>query len=100
MTIRIEWHPEAADDLVQVASADRHRIRKVLADLRQLDDARQRLVPYSGALHGFWKLRVGDYRLICRLAFENGQTVIVIHLVHRSVAYKARSMRTIRKRGD
>ncbi len=40
----------------------------------------------SGELHGFWRYRVRDYRLLCRL--ENGRLVVVVVTVgHRKDVY-------------
>jgi len=35
----------------------------------------------KGELHGFWRYRVRDYRLLCRL--ENGRLVVVLVTVAR-----------------
>ncbi len=40
----------------------------------------------KGELHGFWRYRVRDYRLLCRL--ENGRLVVVVVTVgHRKDVY-------------
>jgi len=40
----------------------------------------------KGELHGFWRYRVRDYRLLCRL--ENGRLVVVVITVgHRKDVY-------------
>ena len=96
--MRIEWHPDAFEDLGRIGTTDQKRIRDILGELEKLDDARQRLVPYTGKLKGYWKLRVGDYRLVCRIERQEGQYVVVIHLAHRSVIYHPRSIRTIKRR--
>lgn len=100
MAIRIEWHPGAIDDVRQMGACDRSRIRKTLEQLAQLDDARQRLIPYSSALKGYWKLRVGDQRLVCQLMERDGRAVLIILVGHRSVVYSARLERTIHERGS
>ena len=42
--------------------------------------------PLRGDLHGYWRYRVRDYRLLCRLA--NGRLVVVVVKVgHRSDVY-------------
>lgn len=77
------------------------RITDAVGRLRKVDDATQRLVPYAENLKGYWKLRVGDYRLVCELHRDDrGQIVIIIHVVHRRDAYRARSVRTIRRRSE
>jgi mRNA interferase RelE/StbE len=96
--LRIEWHPDAVADLAKIAVADQRRIRSALQELQSLDDACKRLVPYSGSLKGFWKLRIGDYRLVCTVRENAGQIVLIIYLAHRSRAYGPRGERVIKTR--
>lgn len=93
--LRIEFHPEARTDLKKIGKPDQHRIKKALDELARLEDPRQRLLPYSGNLAGFWKLRVGDYRLVCELGDRDGKRVLIIHVAHRGRAYSKRSQRTV-----
>jgi mRNA interferase RelE/StbE len=96
--LKIEWLPEAFEELRRLATSDQRRIKKVLDTLQSLDDPRQKLVPYSGSMKGFWKLRVGDFRLVCELVQTEGQFVLVISVAHRSVAYDQRSLRRLEDR--
>ena len=49
-------------------------------------DPRQFGKPLRGPLKGFWRYRVSDYRILCRL--EQGiLTVVVISVGHRSKIY-------------
>jgi mRNA interferase RelE/StbE len=98
--LKIEWHVDAVEDLKAIATADQRRIRKALAELETLVDPRQRLVPYSGNLKGFWKLRVGDFRLVSQIREENGSYILVIRVAHRSIAYDQRSVEKILGRRD
>ena len=100
MAIRIKWHEKAFAELEKLDLANRERIRKSLEQLSMLDDPRERLLPYSATLKGFWKLRCGDYRLVCEIVQRDGQTVLIIHLAHRSRVYSKSGMRTIRARTD
>lgn len=99
MAIRIEWHPAAIDDIRRLGAAELARIRKTLEQLSHLDDARQRLLPYSAALKGYWKLRVGDHRLVCRMTEQDGRAVLIILVAHRSIVYSPRLERVIHERG-
>jgi mRNA interferase RelE/StbE len=96
--LKIEWLSEAFEELRKLGTSDQRRIKKVLETLRTLDDPRQKLVPYSGNMSGFWKLRVGDYRLVCQLLESDGELVLVISVAHRSVAYDQRSLRRLEAR--
>jgi mRNA interferase RelE/StbE len=75
------------------------RIRRVTLQLETLDDPRSRLVPYSTNLKGLWKLRVGDFRLVCQLLQGNGYTVLVLMAAHRSEVYDKRHVRSLLRRG-
>jgi len=43
--------------------------------------------PLSGDLSDFWRYRVGNYRIICRIKDEE-LIVLVIEIDHRSKVYK------------
>ena len=51
-----------------------------------LIDPRQFGKPLRGPLKGFWRYRVRDYRILCRLE-EGILTVVVISVGHRSSIY-------------
>jgi mRNA interferase RelE/StbE len=51
------------------------------------DDPRLLASRLTGELSGYWRFRVGDYRLVCRN--EEGElTVLVISLGHRKLVYQ------------
>lgn len=101
MTTRIEWHHRALDDFGALDKTTQQRIVDALGRLRKLDDPRNRLLPYVENLKGFWKLRVGDFRVVCEMRRDlAGEFVLVVHVVHRSRACSARSIRTIRDRAN
>jgi mRNA interferase RelE/StbE len=47
-------------------------------------------VPLAGTLHGYWKLRVGDYRVVFKVA---GDDVWVLAILHRREVYDAAERR-------
>jgi mRNA interferase RelE/StbE len=101
MPTRIEVHEDAEAEIGRLDHAVQARVRRSLYDLAKLDNPRDRLVAYAENLHGFWKLRVGDYRVVCELRRDaHGHLVIVVHVVHRSKAYVSRSVRTIKDRAN
>lgn len=51
-------------------------------------------------MKGFWKLRVGDIRLVCQLFETDGGFVLVITVAHRSVAYDPRNVTRQKNRAD
>ena len=51
------------------------------------DDPRALATRLTGELSGYWRFRVGDYRLVCRI--DDGKlTVLVISLGHRRLVYR------------
>lgn len=93
--MRIDWHREAIEDLRQLGEPAQRRIKKAIAELSNLADPRQKLLPYTGNMKGFWKLRGGDYRLVCQIFETDGGFVLVISAAHRSVAYDQRHLNRI-----
>jgi mRNA interferase RelE/StbE len=96
--LRIEWHPEALNDLRHLGEPIQRRIKKVLAELLTLEDPRQKLAPYSGNMKGFWKLRIGDHRLVCQIVETDQGFVLVISVAHRSVAYDQPHLKQLENR--
>lgn len=96
--MKIEWHVDAIKDLKSISTGDLRRIRKAVDELAALDDPRQRLVPYSGNLKGFWKLRIGNFRLVCQIREQDGVLVLIVRVAHRSTIYDLRGVEEIKKR--
>lgn len=42
--------------------------------------------PLSGNLREFWRYRVGDYRLICKIQ-DDHLLILVVRIAHRSQVY-------------
>jgi mRNA interferase RelE/StbE len=85
----IEFDPAAAKELVRLDKTVALRITRFLSErVATLDNPRD----IGGALRGsalgeFWKYRVGDYRLICRI--EDARiTVVVLRVGNRREVYR------------
>lgn len=96
--MRIEWHEDAVKDLKRLDRPIQRRIRDYLTDLAQQSDARNRAEPYKGPLRGYWKLRIGDFRLVCTIETEKELRLFIVLVAHRSEAYTDRSLRTAQRR--
>lgn len=85
---RIEFEPAAARQLRKLDRPAIARILKTLKrDLDRTGDPRGFGEAMVGGWTGFWRYRVGDYRLICRIEDEV-VTVYVIKLAHRREVYR------------
>ena len=87
MPYQIEFRPEALEDL---KGLDKAIARRILKKIRWLAENFEDLVPEAlkGDLKGFFKLRMGDYRVIYSLKLNERK--IIIHLIgHRREIYKS-----------
>ncbi len=62
------------------------RILLYLEDLLSLDDPRQRGRSLSSNRAGYWRYRIGDYRVLTQVLDEQ-LIVIALHVGHRSTIY-------------
>ena len=65
------------------------RVIAYLEDLLMLEDPRQRGKKLTGDRAGYWRYRVGDYRVIAEIR-ENVLVVVAIDVSHRSTASRSR----------
>ena len=87
-TWKIEFDEKAK---AQLLNLDRQAQKRIISFLENRILARNnpRLVgsALQGNLSGFWKYRIGDYRLICKLE-DNTLLLIVLMVGHRKEVYK------------
>jgi mRNA interferase RelE/StbE len=89
MAWKVELSSEAVRDLDKLDRQHSRRILKFLNDrVAKLDDPRSIGQALRGSELGeFWKYRVGDYRLICRID-DDGIAVLVLRIGHRREIYR------------
>jgi mRNA interferase RelE/StbE len=79
--------PTAARDLGKLGPSAAIQIREYLnTRIRGRVDPRMFGKPLRGKLKGYWRYRVRDYRLLCRLE-DNILIVVVVAVRHRSTIY-------------
>ncbi len=89
MAWRVELDPATERDLDRLDQQVARRVLKFLYErVSRLDDPRS----IGSALHGgkfgeFWKYRVGDWRVICKIEDEL-VIVLVLRIRHPSTAYR------------
>ncbi len=88
MAWRIEITEEAEKLIVKMGSAEAGRIFKFLRErLQRAEHPRALGEALKGDLRDYWRYRVGDYRIICRID-DSVVTVLVVHVGHRREVYK------------
>ncbi|MEG3437422.1 type II toxin-antitoxin system RelE/ParE family toxin [Pannus brasiliensis CCIBt3594] len=86
MNYSVKYEPEAVDDLDRLTQTTRVRILKKIEWLKNNLD---RISPLSltGSLSGFYKLRIGDYRVIYEFDKEN-HIIYINRIGHRREIYE------------
>ncbi len=79
MSFTVVLHPKAARSLKKLQTSIRTRILESMKELAQSPGKGDHLKPSQ-----FWRLRVGDYRVI--YAFV-GEGILVLRVRHRGKAY-------------
>ena len=92
MAYTLRYHPAVrADDLPKISSEALRRIARLI-DTRLGTEPARFGAPLAGSLRGYWKLRVGDYRVIFKVI---GRDVWILAVVHRRDVYE-RALRRLR----
>ncbi|MBX3069968.1 MAG: type II toxin-antitoxin system RelE/ParE family toxin [Thermomicrobiales bacterium] len=88
MAWKVEYVRTAEKQLGRLDKVWQRRILDYLDhEIAALDDPRVRGKPLSGELAGFWRYRVGDYRVICQVA-ETIHVITVYRIGHRRSVYQ------------
>jgi len=79
------YHPAVQrEDIPRIDAGLRARLARAISE--RLTTAPQRFgEPLRGTLKGYWKLRVGDYRVVFQVV---GQEVMILAIIHRRDVYE------------
>jgi len=79
---------EAAKELKELdRKAARRIVRTLETRIARLDDPRTLGAPLKGGHQGYWRWRIGDYRVIARIEDER-ITILVVRVAHRREVYR------------
>jgi mRNA interferase RelE/StbE len=86
---KIEFLPEAAREVDKLDRQHAKRILKFLNErVSKLHDPRTVGAALKGSrFGGYWKYRVGDYRIISKIE-EDQLIILVVRVAHRRQAYR------------
>jgi len=85
MSFNVTYHQDVKDiDLPKINKDIKLRIKKAIEE-RLMTDPLKYGKPLRKSLKGYWKLRVGDYRVVYKIEESN---VIVLAIIHRKEVYK------------
>ena len=85
MTFALRYHPDVRDvDIPQLNETLKKRIKKAIEERLSLSP-HQYGEPLRKTLRGYWKLRVGDYRVVYKV---KGNEVWILAIINRKDIYK------------
>ena len=84
--MKVVYKEKAHKQLLKLDKAVSKRILDYMEEVSALADPRARGKSLVGNLVGFWRYRVGDYRVLCRIK-DKELVVSVIEIGHRSNVY-------------
>lgn len=88
MVWTIEFLPDAVKELKKLDRTAAARIIKTLEErIAVLDDPRTLGSALTGDHAGYWRWRIGDYRVVARVEDER-ITILVVRVAHRREVYR------------
>jgi len=85
LTWKIKWEDFAVK---QLRKLDQQIEKRIISYLKKivLEDPRKQGKPLTGDKSGFWRYRMGEYRIICRIV-DKEFIVVIIAVGHRKEIY-------------
>ena len=84
MAFEIRYHPDVKNvDLPLIDAQIQKRIKRAI-ETRLMTVPDQYGKPLRKTLKGYWKLRVGDYRIVFRII---GHDICILGIMHRKKVY-------------
>ncbi len=85
MIYKLKYHPNVKkSDLPKIDAKNRNRIKKAIEG-RLTTHPEIYGKPLQRTLKGYWKLRVGDYRVVFKVASND---ILIFGIIHRKEVYK------------
>jgi len=85
MAYKLKYHPDAKiSDLPKIDTKNRNMIKRAIEE-RLATRPEAYAKPLQRTLKGYWKLRVGDYRVVFKV-FKD--TVLIFGIIHRKEVYR------------
>lgn len=84
--MKVVYQEKAVRQLAKFDKPIRKHIVDYMDEIAELSDPRARGKSLVGNLSGFWRYRVGDYRILCRIQDEKLE-IVVVEVGHRRNVY-------------
>jgi mRNA interferase RelE/StbE len=85
---RVRFEKRALKEMARLGSVDQERIARFIRDrIEARDNPREVGEALAGPFAGYWKYRIGDYRIIASID-DDAVTIIVIRIGNRREIYR------------
>ena len=85
--MQVKFEAKVEKEFLTLTKSAQIQILKYLKKIENLENPRDFGKALSGNLKNYWRYRVGDYRLICKIQ-ENELIIVVVAINHRSKIYE------------
>ena len=84
MALKFKYHPDVKRaDLPKIDAKNRGMIKRAIED-RLATQPETYGKPLRKTLKGYWKLRVGDYRIVFKVSSDD---ILILGIIHRKEVY-------------
>jgi len=92
MKFQLIYHPDVKKiDLKEIDSRNKSMIKKAIEE-RLATYPEKYGKPLQRSLRGYWRLRVGEYRIVFKIS---GNKIIILGIINRKTVYKQIDTRVI-----
>ncbi len=85
MALKFKYHPDVKrSDLPKIDVRNRGMIKRAIED-RLATQPETYGKPLRKTLKGYWKLRVGDYRIVFKVSKDD---ILILGIIHRKEVYR------------
>ena len=85
--MQVKFEDNARKDFLRLDREIQVQILKYIEKIKTLENPRDMGKSLTGDLKNYWRYRVGDYRLICKIK-DDELLIVIIHIGHRNKIYK------------
>jgi mRNA interferase RelE/StbE len=88
---KLKYHPDVKkNDLPKIDNQNKAMIRRAIEE-RLAVQPEAYAQPLRRTLKGYWKLRIGDYRVVFKIT---GHEILILAIMHRKTIYSQTDKRT------
>lgn len=84
--MKVVFSDKAEKQFMRLDKSVQLQVKKFILKLQELQNPRIREKALVGNLLGFWRYRVGDYRILCKIK-DDVLEILVVEIGHRRAIY-------------